>query len=83
MKLEASPISEIGIGMVQIQNQLANQTIQLQDMKKGKEVTEKIWCIRCKVEGHHKYQRPLFHEYLASGAPNPLNDGARPWCKIC
>jgi len=82
MKLEASPIGETGIRMAQIQNQLTNLTIQLQDMKKGKEVREEIWCIRCKAEGHHKDQCPLFQEYLASGAPNPLNHGAGPWCEI-
>ena len=42
MKLEASPIGETGIGMAQIQNQLANLTLQLQDMKKRKEVREEF-----------------------------------------
>jgi len=54
MKLEASPIGETGVGMAQIQNQLANLTIQLEGMKKGKEVREEVWCIKCKAEGHHK-----------------------------
>jgi len=40
MKLEASPIGETGVGMAQIQKQLANLTLQLHDIKKGKEVRE-------------------------------------------
>ena len=36
MKLEASPIGDGVVGMIQIQSQLANLTIQLQDMKRGK-----------------------------------------------
>jgi len=36
MKSEASLVGETGVGMAQIQNQLANLTLQLQDMKKGK-----------------------------------------------
>jgi len=83
MKLEASPIGETGIRMAQIQHQLANLTLQLWDMKKWKEVREEVWCIKCNKEGHHKDQCPLFQEYLATVAPNPLNHGAGPWCKIC
>jgi len=60
MKLEASAIGETSIGMAQIHNQLANLTLQLQDMKKGTEVREEIWCIRCKAERHHKDKFPLF-----------------------
>lgn len=82
MKLEASPTGETSVGMAQVHNQLANLTLQLQDMKKGKEVREDIWCIKCK-EGHHKDQCPIFQEHLIGGAPNPLNHGASPWCEIC
>ena len=46
MKLEASPISNGAAGMVQIQSQLANLTIQLQDIKKGKESHKDLWCIK-------------------------------------
>jgi len=52
-------------------------------MKKGKEVREEVWCIKCKKEGHHKDHCPLFEEYLATGAPNPLNHGVGLWCEIC
>ena len=72
MKLEALPIAEINVGMVNIQNQLANLTLQLHDMKKGKEVREEVWCTRCRTEGHSKEHCLVFMEYLASGAPNPL-----------
>ena len=36
MKLEASPIGDGAAGMIQIQSQFANMTIQLQDIKRGK-----------------------------------------------
>ena len=37
MKLEASPVRENAVRMNQIQTQLENLTLQLQDIKKGKE----------------------------------------------
>jgi len=83
IKMEASPLGETRVGLAQIQNQLANLMLQLADIKKGKEVREEVWCIKCKGEGHHKEQCPMFQDYLNSGAPNPLNQGARPWCEIC
>lgn len=72
MKLEPSPIAEVSVGMTQIQNQLAQLTLQLQNIKKRKEVREEVWCIKCRTEGHSKKHCPVFAEYLASGAPNPL-----------
>jgi hypothetical protein len=74
MKLEASPVGESSPGMSQILNQLTSLSLQVKDMKKdkGKEKREDIWCIRCKSEGHYKEHCPLFHEYLATGAPSPL-----------
>ena len=72
MKLEASPITETSAGMVQIQNQLANLTLQLQDMKKGKQVREEVWCTKWRTKGHSKEQCPVYVEYMESGAPNPL-----------
>ena len=72
MKLEASPIVEISAGMQQIQSQLANLTLQLQDMRKGKEVREEVWCTRCRIEGHSREHCLIFAEYLANGVPNPL-----------
>ena len=40
MKLESTPVGETSAGMMQIQSQLSNLTLQLQDIKKGKEVQE-------------------------------------------
>ena len=54
MKLENSPVGENGVGMNQIQTQLANLTIQLQDFKNGRNHKEEVWCSRCHAEGHHK-----------------------------
>ena len=54
MKLEASPIAEIVVGMNQIQVQLENLTLQLQDIKKEKEEHDDLWCTRCHVDGHTK-----------------------------
>ena len=68
MRLEASPMSESALGMDQLQQQLVNITLELQSLKKGKEVREEIWCTRCRTEGHSKEQCPIFVQYLASGA---------------
>ena len=38
MQLESLPIRDGGIAMMQIQSQLATMTVQLHDIKKGKEV---------------------------------------------
>ena len=73
MKLEASPIAETSAGMTQIQSQLAHLTLQLQDIKKGKETREEVWCTKCITEGHSKEHCLVFVEYLASGAPNLLS----------
>lgn len=72
MKLEASPIAEMSVGVSQIQNQLANLTLQLQDINKCMEVREEVWCMEYRTEGHFREHCLVFMEYLASGAPNPL-----------
>ena len=59
--------------MAQTQSQLANMSLQIQDIKKGKEVCEDVWCTRCKSKGHHKDLCPTSIDYIASGALNPLN----------
>ena len=43
MKLEASPLVETSAGMTNLQNQLANITLQLHEIKKGKEVEQELW----------------------------------------
>ena len=38
MKLESSHVGETSVGMIHIKSQLANLTLQIQDINKGKEV---------------------------------------------
>ena len=83
MKLEASPLAETSTCMTTLQNQLANLTLQLHEINKGKEVVQEIWCTKCKAQGHSKDNCPVFVEYLASGAPNPLPQTHGPWCELC
>ena len=82
MKLEYSLLGENEIGMNQIQMQLANLTLQLQDINKGKEHHEEFWCTRCRVDGHTKDYCPNYQNYLLSRVPNPLSCGSVPWCHI-
>ena len=67
MKLEASPLEETTTGMTTLQNQLANLTLQIHELKKGKEVMQDIWCLWCKSQGHTKDNCPVFAEYLRQG----------------
>ena len=83
MKMEDSSIAETSVGMEQIPIQLTNLTLQLQDMKKGKETIEEVWCTKCRTKGHSNEHYRIFVEYLASGAPNPLPQAEGPWCDIC
>ena len=83
MKLEASPLAETSTGMTTLQNQLANLTLQLHELKKGKDVAQEIWCVKCKAQGHSKDNCPVFVEYIATGDPNPLPQTHGPWCEIC
>ena len=72
MKLEASPLAETSTGMTNLQNQLANLMLQMHEIRKGKEIAQDIWCIKCKAQGHTEDNCLGFFEYLACGAPNPL-----------
>ena len=49
MKLEALPLAESSTGMTNLQNQLANITLQLHELKKGKEVVQDICYVKCKA----------------------------------
>ena len=82
MKLEYSLLGENEIGMNQIQMQLANLTLQLQDINKGKEHHEEVWCTRCHTYGHTKDNYLDYRNYLLLGVPNPLSCGSVPWCHI-
>ena len=46
MKLEASPIGDAHTRVQKIQSQLANLTLELQDLKKGKETRSEVWCTK-------------------------------------
>jgi hypothetical protein len=85
MKLESTPMGESSSCMSQILSQLTSLSLQVEDMKKdkGKEKREDIWCVRCRSKGHDKEHCPLFHEYLALGAPSPLKQVNLPWCEVC
>lgn len=68
--------------------------MELQDLKKGKEAQSEmhseVFCTKCKVEGHHKDQCLVYHDYVAAVGPNPLKSepsvgqSTRPslWCSI-
>ena len=70
MKLEAFPIAETSLGIVQIQKQLSKLTLQLEDIQKGKQVREEVWCTKCRTKGHSKEHYPVYAEYMVGGAPN-------------
>ena len=83
MKLEASPIGETIVGMNQIQAQIANLTLQLQDIKKEKEEHDDLLCTRCHTYGHTKDACLNFQNYLLSGASNPFTSIGVLWCRVC
>ena len=78
-------MGESSSSMSQILSQLTSLSLQVEDMNKdkGKDKREYIWCVNCKSEGHDKEHFPLFHEYLAFGAPSPLKQVTLPWCEVC
>jgi hypothetical protein len=84
MRLEATPGgTETSIRLAQVQSQLANLTIQLQDMAKTKVMHEHIWCTTCHSEGHHRDECPVLPNYVATGASSPFPSGQSEWCEIC
>ena len=46
MKLEVKPLVETSTGMTKLQNQLANLTLQMHEIKKGKEIAQELWCTK-------------------------------------
>ena len=81
MNLESSPIGETSAGMMQIQLQLVNLMVQLQDIKKGKEVQEELWCTICETDIHYKDNFPVLINYFPV-LMNPINTQGMPWCRI-
>jgi len=75
--------------------QLQNLCLEIQSLKQDRalqlEVSEEVWCIKCKGQGHDKDHCPVFVNYLAGGGPMPLRleaqegPSATPtlWCAIC
>ena len=57
MKLETAPVAD-NSGIAQIQAKLAEMTMELRDIKKGKAIREEVWCMRCKEEGHDREHCP-------------------------
>ena len=82
MKLEGSPLGETAVGMNQIQAQLANLTLQLQDIKKEKEEHDDLWCTRCHMGGHTKDTCPTFRNYFLLGAPKNIIFSRVTWFHI-
>lgn len=94
MKLEASPIQDTDLGVKYIQLQLASLHMELQSLKKGKEVEvetrTKLWCLKCKGHGHDKdnYLMYLNYPVREGHVPLKLENRARkstsvvPWCVI-
>ena len=83
MKLESSPIRDGGAGMMQIQSWLASLTVQLHDIKKGKEAQEDLGFTICQTKGHTKDNCPSYMNYISSGTHNPLSTHKLPQCRIC
>ena len=83
MKLEASSVGEMTVGMNWIQAQLANLMLQFQEIKKDKEDHDDLWCTHFHVSRHTKDTYFTFQNYFLSGAPNPLSGAGAPWCHIC
>jgi hypothetical protein len=74
MNLESYPVGD-NQGMAQFHMHLSSLTIQLEEMIKGKEKCEKIWCTKCRTEGYHNDECISFTQYLAMEALNLLSGG--------
>ena len=71
MKLETAPVTD-NSGIAQIQAKLAEMSMELHDIKKGKAIHEEVWCTQCKEKGDDKEQCPALRNYLNIGAPSPF-----------
>jgi hypothetical protein len=85
MHMESTPEGgEILVGLVQVKYQLANLTMQLQDMEKTKVVCEHVWCTMCRSKRHHREECPTLENYMEMGASIPFPFGPQAeWCEIC
>jgi hypothetical protein len=80
MKIESSPVGDNG-GMAQVHTKLSALMIQLVELTKGKEKCDQVWCTKCRLKCHHKFECLAFVQYLVMGALNPLPGGG--YCEIC
>jgi hypothetical protein len=71
-------------GLVQVQSQVTNITMQLQHMAKAKVVWEHVWCTMCHIEGHHRNECPTLGSYMTMDTPNRFPTRLQiEWCEIC
>lgn len=95
MRLHATPIQDVTLGVQKIHSQLQSLCLEFHSLKKAKEtkleVHVEVWCIKCKSEGHDKDHCLVFANYISGGGPIPLklkapvapSMGAVLWCAIC
>jgi hypothetical protein len=80
MKLEATtPAIDSNLGMAILQSKLEVLTIQLQDLAKGKEKRQEVWCTQCRVEGHHRDECPMIRAYGVPGPASPVPQNRAEW----
>ena len=79
MKLESSPIGDTDTGMMQIQLYMAIFMVHIQDIKRGKEVQEELWCTRCRTYMHDKDNFSTLMNYTTKRVSNPINTQGMPW----
>ena len=57
--------------------------MKLQDIKRGKELQEELWCTGCITNGHHTDNFWTLMNCIAAGEQNSINTQGMPWCRIC
>jgi len=94
MRLHETPMQDPNLGVQQIHVQLKNICLEMQSLKQDRtvrpEVRKEVWCMKCKSQGHDKYQCMVIKNYLAGGVPMPLRPKAQVgpsvtptlWCVI-
>ena len=61
--------------MEQMQSRTTTLTLKLQDLMKGKEKKEDVWCIIFQIDGHNRNECKLLIKYLVMDIVNPLAQG--------
>jgi len=94
MRLHETPIQDPNLGVQQMHAQLKNLCLEMQSLKQDRIAhpeARKVWCIKCKGQGHGKDHCLVFANYLVGGGPMPLRSEAQAgpsvvptlWCTIC